>query len=79
MKSIKGDTPLIATLKSPIKCCCRRDVVSRGEVVEAVAGVFKALKAGVQPEILAKVHRLKVRAKTTVLADCQYIMTFFFF
>lgn len=37
----------------------RRDVVSRGEVVEAVAGVFKALKAGVQPEILAKVHRLK--------------------
>lgn len=37
----------------------RRDVVSQDEMLEALAGVFKALRAGVQPEILAKMHRLK--------------------
>ncbi|XP_063866467.1 ankyrin repeat domain-containing protein 35-like isoform X4 [Scylla paramamosain] len=37
----------------------RRDVVSQDETVEALAGVFKALKAGVQPEILTKMHHLK--------------------
>ncbi|KAG0701794.1 Ankyrin-2 [Chionoecetes opilio] len=37
----------------------RRDVASRGEVTEALAGVFKALKAGVQPEILAKRQHLQ--------------------
>lgn len=37
----------------------RRDLVSQGEASTALAGVFKALRAGVQPEIHAKVHRLK--------------------
>lgn len=41
----------------------RRDLVSQGEAATALAGVFKALRAGVQPEIQAKVCRLKVRCR----------------
>ncbi|XP_045132974.1 POTE ankyrin domain family member B-like isoform X2 [Portunus trituberculatus] len=37
----------------------RRDVVSEDEIVEALTGVFKALKAGVQPEILTKMQHFK--------------------
>ncbi|MPC65075.1 hypothetical protein E2C01_059201 [Portunus trituberculatus] len=43
----------------------RRDVVSEDEIVEALTGVFKALKAGVQPEILTKMQHFKVRYKGT--------------